>query len=301
MLGLFKSKEQKSTEKFWKSEIGQRVTAHNEQYFGPGGVWEGFSREGQQQLCGWLLQRIFGVYEAADTFSAMRLELAAMASCHAEKVILLRDPVDPVNDCNRTRYVSGELHLHIRSCAAHCKELAEELWRSPDASDADLYLYAQQRSIYYNYVLNGINLLRYDFDDFAGGKDRDWLRPFSKSMMIWHEHVYRSNIGLPTLFEDKSIGIKALEHSVYFNLVRDGTRNPLFEWETKFGSHEVACGEANNKEIIQLIDAALGLTVHSSTARDLGRFKKQLSSGFIEPHDRRYVIALCKRLLSHSS
>jgi hypothetical protein len=142
----------------------------------------------------------------------MRLELAAMVSCHAEQVILLRNPV---NDDNRSRYVSGELHHHIRSCAAHCKELAEKLWRSPDTSDGELYEYTRQRSIYYNYVLNGINLLRDDFDDFAGGKDRDWLRPFNKSMMIWHEHLYRSKIGLPTLFDDKGPHIKAFEHSFF--------------------------------------------------------------------------------------
>lgn len=236
MFGLFKSKEQKSIEKFWKSEIGQRLTAHNEQYFGLGAIWGDFSPEGKQKLCGWLLERIFGVYGAADTFAAMRLELAAMTSCHAQLVVLLREPV---NEYNRTRYVSGELHNHLRSCAPHCNELAEELWRSPESSDADLYGYAQQRSIYYNYVLNGINLLRYDFDDFAGGKDRDWLKPFSKSMMIWHEDTYRSKIGLPTLFENKIF--KALPHSTFFNLVHDGARNPLFEWEKTYGSHEQAC------------------------------------------------------------
>jgi hypothetical protein len=205
------------------------------QYFGPGGVWEKFSREGQQKLCGWLLQRVFGVYDALDSFAAMRLELAAMTSCHAELVVLLKNPV---NEWNRSRYVSGELHAHLRSCAPHCKELAEEIWRSPDASDADLYEYTRQRSIYYNYVLNGINLLRYDFDDFAGSEDRDWLRPFAKSMMIWHEDIYRSKIGLPTLFEDKIV--KALPHSDFFTLVHNGVRNPLFEWESKWGSHRLS-------------------------------------------------------------
>ncbi len=100
-------------------------------------------------------------------------------------------------------------------------------------------MYARERSIYYNYVLNGINLLRYDLDDFAGGTERDWLRPFVKSMLIWHEDTYRSKIALPTLFEDKII--RALPHSNFFNLVHDGVRNPLFEWELKFGSHEKAC------------------------------------------------------------
>ena len=55
---------------------------------------------------GWLLQRIFGAYEAANTFAAMRLELTAMTSCHAELVVLLRDSV---NEGNRSRYVNDDL------------------------------------------------------------------------------------------------------------------------------------------------------------------------------------------------
>ena len=236
MFGFFKSKEQKSIEKFWKSELGQRLITHNEDYFGPGAIWGDFSPEGKQTFNGWLLQRIFGVLNAPDSFAAMRLELAAMTSCHAELLVLLKGPI---SDWMRSHYFSAKLHEHIRACAPHCKELAEELWRSPNASDKDLYDYAQVRSVYYNYVLNGINLLRYDFDDFAGGADRDWLRPFSKSMLIWHEDLYRTKVGLPTLFEDKII--KALPHSNFFNVVKDGARNPLFEWESKWGNHEAAC------------------------------------------------------------
>jgi len=236
MFGIFKSKEQKAIDKFWKSDLGQRLVSHNAEYFGPGAIWGDFSPEGKQKFNGWLLERVFGALNSPDPFAAMRLELAAMVDCHAELVILLRDPV---NEWNRTRYVSGDLHPHIRACAPHCKELAEEFWRSPDSTDKDLYDYAQARSIYYNYVLNGINLLRYDFEDFVGGEDRDWLRPFSKSVMIWHEHLYRSKIGLPSLFGNKRFG--ALEHSNFFNLVHGGARNPLFEWESKFGKHELAC------------------------------------------------------------
>ena len=236
MFGLFKSNQQKAIDTFWESEIGRRLTTHNEQFFGPGAIWGSFSAEGKQKICGWLLQRVFGVYEAANPFAQMRLELAATTLCHAELVILLKDSV---NEYNRTRYVSGELHKQIRACAPHCKELAEELWRNSDSTDKDLYDYAQQRSIYYNYLLNGINQLRHDFDDFAGGRERDWLRPFSKSMTIWQEDTYRSKIGLPTLFDDKII--RALPHSTFFNLVHDCVRNPLFEWERSYGSHDAAC------------------------------------------------------------
>ena len=65
------------------------------------------------------------------------------------------------------------------------------------------------------------------------------MKPFVKSMLIWNENTYRGKIGLETLFEDKIM--QAIPHSKFYNLVSDGARNPLFEWESKFGSHERAC------------------------------------------------------------
>ena len=236
MFGFFKSKEQTARDKFLASDVGRRFTTHNEQYFGPTAVWGGFSPETKQQIIEWLMERIVGVYGAPDPLREMRLELAAMASCYAELTILLKGPFP---DELQSRYISGELHNHIRSCSAHCKELAEEVLRNPAGSDAALYGYTNARSVYYTYVLNGISLLRYDFDDFAGGQERDWLRPFVKSMLIWHEDIYRSKINLPRLFEDDVLS--ALQHSTFFNLVRNGVRNPLSEWESDFGPHKNAC------------------------------------------------------------
>src|SRR5215470_19660414 len=123
MFGIFKSKEQKSTEKFWKSEMGQRLTAHNAQYFGRGKVFEHFSLEGKQGICDRLLRRIFRVYGSADPFAAMRMELAAMAVCNAESVVLLKDPVD-ADGYMRSRYVSGELHRQLRTCVPHIRVTA---------------------------------------------------------------------------------------------------------------------------------------------------------------------------------
>jgi hypothetical protein len=229
MFGLFKSKEQRSADKFWKSEMGRRIVAHNAKYFGPGQVWYGFSAESERTIGGYLLERIFGVYGAEEPFDQMRLELAVAGSNHAQFVILPRNP-DP------SRYVSGELHNHLRACAPHNEELAKELWRDPEQSDSEFYGFTRQRSLYYNYILNGINLLRTDFDDYDG--EPDWLRPFAKSMCIWHEHLYRSKIGLPLLAENKIQG--ALHHSDFFTLVRNGVRNPLYEWESKWGKHDNA-------------------------------------------------------------
>lgn len=233
MFELFKSDEQKAIDKFWRSEMGKRLASHNEKYFGPGAVWDKFTPESKGKFTGWLVERIFTVYQAADPFAATRLELAAMVYAHAELTVLNQEPLT-----QPSRFVSGELYKHIRACTPHCNELAEELWRNPQSSDKELYQYARQRSVYFNYMLNGINLLRYEFDDFAGGAGRDWMRPFSRSMMIWKEDTYRSKIGLPTLLDDEIL--RALPHSTFFEIVRSGARNPLFEWENDYGSHEAA-------------------------------------------------------------
>ena len=58
MSGIFKSQEQKSNEKFWKSEIGRRLTAHNEKFFGRGKIWEGFRPEVREKVCVGLLEQI---------------------------------------------------------------------------------------------------------------------------------------------------------------------------------------------------------------------------------------------------
>src|SRR5262249_2403215 len=123
MFGIFKSKEQKSGEKFWKSEMGQRLTAHNAQYFGPGKVCEGFSPEGKQKFCEWLLQRIFGVYQSANPFAAMRMELAAMVLCHSELLVLLKNDVKRESKpaCARVGRLpdSGGVSMFLARCSAN--------------------------------------------------------------------------------------------------------------------------------------------------------------------------------------
>ena len=62
--------------------------------------------------------------------------------------------------------------------------------------------------------------------------------------MIWQEDTFRSKINHPTLFDDKIM--RALKHSTFFELVRAGARNPLFEWENNYGNHETASAREPN-------------------------------------------------------
>ena len=52
-----------------------------------------------------------------------------------------------------------------------------------------------------------------------------------------------------------------------------------------------------DSELISLIDSALGLPISESTLADLRAYREQIQSGSIEDDDRKYVVALCKRLL----
>ena len=52
-----------------------------------------------------------------------------------------------------------------------------------------------------------------------------------------------------------------------------------------------------DSELVSLIDTALGLPISESTLANLRAYKEQIQSGSIEDDDRKYVVALCKRLL----
>jgi len=139
----------------------------------------------------------------------------------------------------QSRYISEQLINCFKACADHCEELTAKLARTPTTSDAELLHYANDRAIFYNYMLNGIHQLRADFDDFPSTPDKDWLIPFVQSMMIWHEDRFRKKIGQPSLFKKKNFN--GASHSTFFNLVKNGYPNPLKEWEGKFGPHKDRC------------------------------------------------------------
>ena len=59
---------------------------------------------------------------------------------------------------------------------------------------------------------------------------------------------------------------------------------------------QVAAG-TRDKELIALIDSVLGLTISNFTFNELQEFKEEIASGTLEFEDRKYITALCRRLL----
>jgi len=89
--------------------------------------------------------------------------------------------------------------------------------------------FANGQSCEYQYLMHCMNVVRADFDDVDLGAE-DWFRPFMKSMLIVHEHDYRSKIGLPPLLPDEKL---AQRHQTFFTYVVEGHRDPLSRWESE--------------------------------------------------------------------
>jgi hypothetical protein len=68
-------------------------------------------------------------------------------------------------------------------------------------------------------------------DDRDPSPDKDWLRPFTTSMLIWSENFYRQKIGLPSLLR---CDLDGPMHSTFLDIVVSGAKNPLFEWEKHY-------------------------------------------------------------------
>jgi hypothetical protein len=232
MFGFGRTKEEKAQDAFSKSPLGRRLQNHNLEFFGEGKIFGKLSEEAKNKNISQFYERVFGVFNAENPFMQMRLELCAQVISYSQFIVLLKsEPPDGL----QSPYVSGDLYKHIAACAPHNEELAEEIWRQSDTSAEELLEYARVRSIVFLYFMNGMNILRSEFDDVVQPDNKDWYRPFVKSMMIVSEDHYRSKINLPTLLEDKIL--RALPYSTFMKIVQNGMRNPLFDWEQAFGEH----------------------------------------------------------------
>jgi hypothetical protein len=177
-------------------------------------------------------KRVFSIPEAENPFLKYREELCGAALGYAKFQVLCLTPEEKQEAFySNCPYISAELYRRIRHCAGHNEELAEILWRNEKATDDELVGYANAKSAVYLYYLNGMNLIRAEFDDMDLKKD--WFRPFIISVLIWTENGYREQIGLPTLLPDGAID--ALRHSTFVDGVWRGEKNPLFGWEKHYG------------------------------------------------------------------
>lgn len=224
--------QRRAIAKFSRSPIGQALHQHTQDYFGAKTVLRGFSPDQKQNVIEQFSARIVEIVQAPNPLLKLREELGGMMYAYAELQVLCLVPEERSDlHYGASPYVSGELNQHIHRCAQHHTELKELVWKEPDITTQDLIGYCNVRCATFLYFVNGFNFVRMEFKDFESTPGKDWLRPFTTSMLIYCEDTYRQKIGLPSLLPGKLDG---LMHSTFMNMVAAGDKNPLFEWETHY-------------------------------------------------------------------
>lgn len=224
---LQRLREWKAVREWRRSSLGKKLVHHTTEYFYKNPRLASFSEETKNKIMGDFLQQILRFSKAENPFLTMRESLATYVIGYARLQVLCLTEEEKreafYSDCS---YISGELYKHIDRAVEHVEELRELKWKHPDLSNEELVSFCNTRCVLHLYYVNGFNYVRGEFDDID--KEKDWLRPFIKSMLIWEEEQIREKIGLPSLLPDKLDGLK---HSTFMNMVVNGHRNPYYEWE----------------------------------------------------------------------
>jgi hypothetical protein len=174
------------------------------------------------------------IFEAKDSFLEMRAQLVSHALLYAHVNVLSMTEDGKVQlGYGDERFISGELHHHIRKLWTHCVPLTSEPFPGKaEDTDKELLQLVGQHGAFALYYMNGLNKVRVGhFKDFI--EERDWFRPLVRSLMILSENSYRSEIGLPSLLE-KSHDEEAL--TILPQYVTGGHKDPYTEWKQNIQS-----------------------------------------------------------------
>jgi len=227
---FYKRREKKALKKFFETSLGKSLVTHTSTYFNDFPRLSSLSQEGKDRIITDLYQKIFDISQASNPLLALREALAEYVISHASYQVMCLTEAD-LEDGKflDSPYISGQIYKHISNLADCNEELGKIKWEYPEVTDEELISYCNTRSLIMNYCVNGLNLVRFEFNDFS--KNKDWFKPFVKSMLICEEAQLRESIKMPSLLPDE---FDALKHSSFMNAVINGCENPLYEWEKQW-------------------------------------------------------------------
>jgi hypothetical protein len=235
--------ERRAANKFLRTPLGQSLHKQTQEYFYTTSNLRLLSDEKKAEIINDFTVRVFGIFQTPNSFLKMREEIAAAVYGYANlQVLCLKETEKADTFYGHSPYITGKLHYRIRDCVPHNEELRYFVWQCPETVDGELIEFANLKCCQYLYYLNGFNLVRSNFKDLNTG-GRDWLRPFTTSMLIWSENSYREHLKVPSLLPGSLV--EALRHSTFMNNVSNGTADPLHHWETHYKlSHPAAVAGA---------------------------------------------------------
>ncbi|GGY10517.1 hypothetical protein GCM10007160_42160 [Litchfieldella qijiaojingensis] len=223
-----KFKERKAINEWRSSPLGIALENHSREYFyGENELLGGFSEEGKQNIIGDFYQKIIALSTDENAFLTYREQLATYVCEYASfQVLCLKEDEKKDSFYSDCPYISAELYKHTQILSEHNDLLKEHKWKNGEVSDEEFIALCNARCAVLLYCINGLNIVRIEFKDVI--EEKDWLRPFIKSMLIWEEDTYRQKISLPSLLPNDLDG---LWHSTFMNIVVNGAANPYYEWE----------------------------------------------------------------------
>jgi hypothetical protein len=192
--------EWRATNKFLRSHVGQALHKQTQEYFYTTSNLRHLTEEKKREIIDGFLKHVVGIFQASNPFLSMREELAAVVYGYAQlQVLSLKETEKADLFYGHSPYITGKLHHRIRECVPHNEDLKYFAWQRPDVSDADLIDFANLKCCQYLYFLNGFHLVRSEFKDVKTNGGRDWLRPFTTSMLISSENGYREHLKMPSM------------------------------------------------------------------------------------------------------
>ena len=228
---LRRRRDKKALLEWQNSEIGKFLAAHTKQYFTEYPRLADMSEQSKSKIISDFYSKIFSICQSENPFMAMRELLATyVCSLCSLQIVSLTEEEKADSFYSNCPYISGSLYQYIDKAADHIEELRELKWKRPDIDKDTLISFCNSRCALFLYYLNGVNYLRCEFDDYD--REKDWLQPFLKSMLIWDENNMREKLGLETLLPNS---LDALKYSTFLNLVVNGHRSPFYEWEKNWG------------------------------------------------------------------
>jgi len=202
-------------------ELNRAVEEFNEYYFTKVFL---ASKSERDVITAELRKTIESIEISADPMRALCEQIVLRANLYGDfEVISLDRDLKTRNLLHNTPFISGDLHRHIRECAAHVGAL-KELVAEPDATDEVLYEVTKMHAARF---MHSLQVFRLMFVAGAGAEP-DWFAPVIISSLIWAEHKYRTRLGLASLLvRPQDIEL----HKRLFELVREATPNPMSLWQ----------------------------------------------------------------------
>lgn len=229
---LKRRREKKEQDAWERSFLGKTLDMHTKEYFDKYPRLSDLSADSKASIIGNFYANVFESLESENCVNSLREKMASYIVSFSDlQVLCLTEDEMRDSDYADCPFISGELYHHISDASDHLAELKELKWKYGDIDDRELISFCNSRCVVLLYYINGLNYVRCESGDFDSTKD--WLKPFMKSMLIVSEDNIRSKIGLKSLLNDS---LDNLKHSSFLNIVLNGSRNPYFEWDTKWGN-----------------------------------------------------------------